>query len=167
MKSICHISLIIVFIVSLNTSAFSQKSVLSVYDSLGTMPPFVYYTLAGEQFTTHNLSAKRKTVFIYFKNDCPYCQKQGTIIADHIPEFTSTDFIFITRQDSTLAQEFATSHHLQNLTNVKFVMDKDKAYYSYCKAQYTPSIHIYSKHKKLIKFAEGVMKPEELRNYLN
>ncbi|MEI6488640.1 MAG: redoxin domain-containing protein [Bacteroidota bacterium] len=167
MKSVCNLSFILVLFCATIPNVYSQKTGLSEYDSLGTMPPFEYYTLSGEAFTPHDLSSTRKTVFIYFKNDCPYCQRQGSIIADHMADFASADFVFITRQDSALAQEYATAHHLQNLANVKLVLDKKRLYYSYCKAQYTPSIHIYDKHKKLIKFTEGVLKRDDLMNYLN
>ena len=137
-----------------------------MYDSTGTMPPFIYYLLNGTAFTPNDISKNRNTVMIYFKNDCPYCNKEANIISDNITVFRSIDFIFISREDSTTINGFTVVHKLDKLTNVKFVQDKDKTYYNYCTAQYTPSIHVYNKHKRLILYTQGTMKKEHIEKFI-
>ena len=145
---------------------YSQKNKLSMYDSTETMPPFKYYYLDGTEFTPENISRKNNTIFIYFKNDCPYCNKEATIVSENIGDLNSIDFIFISREDSTTIQNFAVAHNLNDKANIKFLNDKDQVYYNYCTAQYTPSIHIYDKHKKLISYSQGTMKKEGLMKYI-
>lgn len=165
MKSIGRSTFFIILLVLFSHYLFSQGSKLSYYDSLKTMPPFKYYLTNGTAYTPNNVSGKRTTMMIYFKNDCPYCQKEATIISNNIKELANIDFVFITRQDTSLIKTFAKENKLENISNVKFVEDKDKLYYTFCKALYTPSIHVYNKHKKLIEFTEGVMKKDEILKY--
>ena len=103
---------------------------------------------------------------IYFKNDCPYCNKEANIISENSVDFNSIDFIFISREDSATVNGFVVAHKLDKLTNVLFVQDKDKSYYNYCTAQYTPSIHVYNKHKKLILYTQGTMKKEQIEKFI-
>ena len=147
-------------------AACSQKSKLSYYDSSYTMPPFNYYLLNGTSFTPNNLSKKHNTMMVYFKNECPYCQKEATIIFENIKQFADIDFVFISRDDSTSIINFAKANKLDNTPNIKFVQDKDKLYYTFCKATYTPSIHIYNKHQQLMMFDEGTMKKDEIEKYI-
>ena len=159
----------IIFLALLSFSSgniYSQKNKLSMCDSTGTMPPFKYYYLDGTEFTSENISKKNTTIFIYFKNDCPYCNKEAAIVSENIEDLNSIDFIFISREDSTTIQNFAASHKLNDKANVKFLRDKDQVYYKYCTAQYTPSIHIYDKHKKLISYSQGTIKKEGLLKYV-
>jgi thioredoxin-related protein len=150
---------------SLNEGYAQPK--LSVYDSLEIMPNFKYYQLNGLLFTPDSLAPNKQTVMIYFKKDCPYCEKQGEIISTYINDSNSVEFVFITREDSAFINYFANFHRLSVSKQVKFVQDKERLYYKYCKASYTPSIHVYDKKRKLLLFHEGVLDDKRWFVYLN
>ncbi len=160
-----HIILVSAFLFA-SFLACSQENKLSTYDSLGTMPPFKYYFPNGSAFAADNMSKKHSTVMIYFKDDCPYCNKQAKIIEDNIKDFDAIDFVFISRDDTATINIFARNHKLQNNAQVSFLQDKDKMYYSFCTAQYTPSIHIYNKKKELLYYTQGIMKKEEILKFV-
>ncbi len=166
MKS-CIFRIVLLFLFDFYcVDAFAQKNKLSMFDSIREMPPFKYYLLDGSEFTPENIIKRRNTVMIYFKNDCPYCNKEASIISDNIRSFYSIQFVFISREDSATINGFAVAHELDNLANVAFVQDKDKTYYNYCTAQYTPSIHVYNNHKKLISYIQGTMKKEQIEKFI-
>jgi peroxiredoxin len=131
------------------------------------MPSFRFYSPDGTVFTSDSLGNKNSTVIIYFKTDCPYCGKEADIISKNINDFPSTDFIFITRSSDTAdVRSFVALHKLGSNKRVRFLQDKEKLYYKFYAASYTPSIHIYDKNKKLKLFAEGILIKEELLKYI-
>ena len=145
---------------------FSQNSKRSYSDSLKIMPSFRFYSPDGTVFTSDSLGNKNSTVIIYFKTDCPYCGKEADIISNNINDFPTTDFVFITRSDTADVRDFVALHKLENNKRVRFLQDKEKLYYKFYTASYTPSIHIYDKNKKLKLFTEGILGKEELLKYI-
>ena len=104
---------------------------------------------------------------IYFKTDCPFCEKEAEVISKNMNEFQHTDFIFITRSDTADVRNFAVVHKLKNKTNVRFLQDKEKTYYKFYTASMTPSIHIYDRNKELKLFTEGFLSKDELLKYIH
>jgi len=129
------------------------------------MPNFLFYLADGNRFTPENLDKEHSTVLIYFKTDCPFCGKEAELISKNLEAFKQVDFIFISRADTVNCRQFAANHHLCNTKGVKFLQDRDRNYYKYYTASYTPSIHIYDKHRKLELFKEGVVNKDELLQY--
>jgi peroxiredoxin len=130
------------------------------------MPSFRFYLPNGTVFTPDSLSNKNITVLIYFKPDCPFCENEAEIISKNINDFQSTDFVFITRYDTASIRYFAAIHKLDNNKKVKFVQDKEKLYYKFYIAHYTPSIHIYDENKKLKLFTQDMLTKDELLKYI-
>ena len=162
MKSFFHKSLIIFFLSFFCNIAFGQNRKLSYCDSAGIMPLFRFYLPSGALFIPDSLSNINTTVLIYFKTDCPYCEKEADMISKNINNFNSIDFIFLSREDSASIMNFAVTHNLEKNRRVKFLQDKEKLYHKYYIARYTPSIHIYDKNKKLKIFTENVLNQDEL-----
>jgi peroxiredoxin len=144
-----------------------QTPKLSYYDSSKTMPPFLFYQSNGTWFSPENLNPKHSTVLIYFKTDCPFCEKEAELISKNLKDFKKADFVFITRADTADIRKFAILHKLENNKKIKFLQDKDKKYHSYYTARFTPSIHIYDKNKKLTLFKDGMLNKEELQKYIH
>ena len=146
MKNCIYYSIVVLLCYSF--SSFGQDKKLSYFDSTGTMPSFTFYQRDGNRFTPDNLDKKHSTVLIYFKTDCPFCEKEAELISRNLAELQHVDFIFISRADTASSRQFAANHHLDNTKGVKFVQDKDRNYYKYYTASYTPSIHIYDNQRK-------------------
>ncbi len=159
---------LVIIMFFLYNSAFSQGSKLSYCDSAGTMPSFRFYSPSGALFCPDSLNKKNTTVLIYFKTSCPYCAEEADMISKNIHDFPSVDFIFLTREKDTASiRNFAVTHKLENIQRVKFLQDKEKLYYTYYKANYIPSTHVYDKNNKLKLFTENVLSREELSIYVN
>jgi thiol-disulfide isomerase/thioredoxin len=148
------------------SSVSCQETKLSYYDSTGIMPAFRYYSAEGTLFTPDNLNKNHKTVFIYYENGCPFCEKQAEIISACVQDFKATDFIFLTRDDTANMRSFKTSFKLANIESVKFLQDKERLYHRYYITYTTPSIHIYDKIRKLILFRQAVLNKAELLKYI-
>jgi len=143
-------------------TAFCQNKKLSYSDSAGVMPSFRFYLPDGTLFTPDSLNDKNNAVLIYIKTNCPFCEKEADMIARNTDEFQSIDFIFITRADTASIRQFSEDHKLEKNNRVKFLQDKERIYYKFYTASYTPSIHIYDRNKKLKLFTEGFLSKEEL-----
>ena len=143
-------------------TAFCQNKKLSYSDSAGVMPSFRFYSTDGVLFTPDSLNKQNNSVLIYMKTDCPYCEKEAEMISKNISEFKSVDFIFISRADTSSIRQFAEKYKLEKIGNVRFLRDKEKIYYKFYTASYTPSIHIYDRNKKLKSFTEGFLSKDEL-----
>ena len=144
------------------TTSYAQQQ-LSLYDSLRVMPAFRYYQLNGRVFVPDSLDDENQTVIVYFKKDCPFCERQAEIISNHLNNFPSNvEFLFIAKEDTDFINGFALKYKLGGSNKIKFLRDKERLYFQYCNPSYTPSIHIYSEKRKLIQFHEGVMTYKEL-----
>ncbi len=166
MKLLFQTAFLISIFLFTGNEAFSQKKKLSYCDSAGIMPVFKFYSTSGALFIPDSLSKNNSTILIYFKTDCPYCAKEADMISENINSFPSVDFIFLSREDTTSIKSFALLHKLENNKKVKFLQDKEKLYYRYYTARYTPSIHIYDKNKKLELFVENILNKDELIKYI-
>ena len=167
MKTTIQTAFLASFLFFVCNLSFSQGNKLSYYDSAGTMPLFRYYNTSGALFNPGSLNKKNTTVLIYFRTDCPYCAGEADMISQNINDFPSVDFIFLTREiDTASIKAFAENHKLENNQHVKFLLDKDKLYYTYYKAKYIPSIHIYDKNNKLKLFTQNVLSREEMSIYV-
>ena len=151
-------------LLSLNISYAQQK--LSFYDSLGVMPAFRFYQLNGQIFTPDSLSKEKQIVLIYFIQDCPYCEEQAEIVLKHLNDFTDVEFIFISREDTAVIRNYAVIHMLAGKKQIRFVQDKERLYYKYYNASYTPSIHIYDKKLNLLLFNDGVLDDKQMLKYI-
>jgi len=159
------ILLIAIGFLFLNTSYAQQK--LSIYDSLGIMPEFRYYQLNGNVFAPDSLPQGKQIVMIYLKKDCPYCEEQIEMILSHSKDLsTDVEFILISKEDTAFIMDYAIKHKIAGNERIKFIQDKERLYYRYCKASYTPSIHIYNKKRKLVLFHEGVLDYKQLLEYI-
>ena len=166
MKFVFRNIIFIAILSFVSTVVSGQVTRQSYYDSTATMPPFRFYLPDGTLFTPGNLNKDHKTVMIYFKNECPYCEDQAEIISKNIIDFNAVDFIFITKEDTSAIRSFSARYKLENNDRVKFLQDKERLYYRYYIAHSTPSIHIYDNNKRLIIFKEGVLGREELLKYI-
>jgi thiol-disulfide isomerase/thioredoxin len=145
---------------------FGQSKKRSYFDSLGIMPSFRFYLANGTVFTPDSILDKATTVLIYFRTDCPFCEREAEVVSKNMNEFQSVEFIFIARSDTADMRRFAEAYKLENNARVKFLQDKEKLYYKFYAASMTPSIHIYDRNKKLKLFKEGFLNKEELLKFI-
>lgn len=160
-----YIFLFFAFLSFFATAQQSKK--LSSYDSLKVMPPFQYYTTDGKLFTQSDLNKKKYSVFIYIKIGCSYCEDEVEIIKKNIDNYSHTQFYLISRADTSELKKLYSEKILRDYPQIKILCDKDKLYYTYTIAHYTPSIHIYNRKRKLLNFTDGLMNEDELLKYIN
>ncbi|HEV7230560.1 MAG TPA: hypothetical protein VGO45_04480 [Bacteroidia bacterium] len=158
-ERICFVLLSVFLVVS--SLSKGQIVTRSVYDSLGILPVFRFYNLKGEPFTPDSLRKDRKTVLIYFKTDCEFCLSEFKLIKHNISSFPGTDFILISRESVPDLKKYDSLRQFHYFPQIRIVQDKEGLYRSYFVAHYTPSIHIYDKHGKLLRFSDGMLSKEE------
>lgn len=155
--------ILLILLLACKTAPAQEKS---DYDSSGTVPPFTYFTLSGSPYTYENIDPHQKTVLIYFKTYCEFCQDEITMLKENMDCFNDVQFLLLSREPEKEINAFIRSYHLDDYPQIKVLQDRDKLYYQYCKAQLTPSIHIYYRNH-LVAFADGSMNFDELFNYLH
>jgi thiol-disulfide isomerase/thioredoxin len=152
------------FILPLLASA--QHAGKSRCDSLGILPDFRFYNLNGDVFNADSLKKDKRTVLIYFSTSCEFCLSEFIIIKQNIADFGKTDFILVSGEPNSELNRYDSLRQFSYFPQIRIVQDKDHSYHRYYTAHYTPSIHIYDMHRKLIHFSDGKMTKEELINYL-
>jgi hypothetical protein len=147
--------------------ADAQEAKFSHYDSLGVLPPFKFYNLKGEVFTTDSLKkGVHRTVVIYFKTGCEYCLNEFKIIKHSMADFPNTQFILVSWEDAPVLKTYDSLRQFRYFPQIRILSDKDGLYRTWFEAHFTPSIHIYDEQFKLLQFHDGMINREKLLNLL-
>ncbi|NCT10868.1 MAG: redoxin domain-containing protein [Flavobacteriia bacterium] len=119
------------------------------------IPSFSFFTLTGKEFTDAQLP-KKSIIFVYFNSDCDYCQSEAVKIREHINDFNNIQWVFVSFENATKIENFASTYKLNNRENVLFLEDKKAVFATIFNANTIPFIVIYDSNKKLLKQFKGV-----------
>ncbi len=145
------------------SGAFAQQK--SEFDSSGILPHFTFFNLDGNVFNADSIDADKKTILIYFKTDCEYCETEISSVLQKINSYKNVQVILLSREPLKDIKAFIAAHQIDQYPQVKMIHDKDLSYYLYYHTKFTPTTHIYYQGKLLF-FADGEADMDELEKFL-
>jgi len=107
-----------------------------------------------------------KSILIFYFPDCDHCQREAADISKHLTAFKNYHVWFIAVVPFPEIQKFAIDYKLIGYNYVHFVQTEPKDITDNYGGIQTPSLYIYSKEKKLVKYFNGETKVEEIIKFL-
>ena len=118
----------------------------------------------GSMRSARDLPAK--SILIFYFPDCDHCQREAADFSKHLATFKNYHLWFIASVPFPEIQKFAADYKLMGYDYVHFVRTEPKDIIGNYGGISTPSVYIYSKEKKLVKFFNGETKVEEILKHL-
>lgn len=129
------------------------------------LPSFTYQVANDEYHNTSEINSEKKTVFVYFRTYCPYCQAETDDILDNIDKMDNYHFYFISADALPLIQHFIAQHKLDRYPNVTVGRDTARFFSKYFNTIGAPYTAIYKKDKSLAALFMGKIGAREIRRY--
>lgn len=123
------------------------------------MPDFSFPRMDnGKAFTRGDLAKGKKILLIFFDTGCPHCQEALTGYNAHIQDLTKVAVYLITQDLKVNAMAFLQTHapRLMDAPNVTILRDSKNQFISFFQPQKYPSMFLYGKDHKLIKYSDLV-----------
>jgi peroxiredoxin len=133
------------------------------------IPEFTLFRLDDNKvFTRAQLSTTDQLVLIFFDPGCGHCQREASLIGEHLAQFKNTSFYFISMQDKHLIRTFQETFgkKLKNKPNVHFLHDSKYEFMGKFNPLEYPSIYIYNKEKRLVQYLHGNIPFERIKAVL-
>lgn len=152
------------FLIIRTSATVRQKDIAAA--TIQTLPPLKVYSMNGDKVNIQDIAQDKAAIVIYFSPDCEHCQYEAASLHNHLPAFIETEAVLfmITRSDTAEAMPFARNYHLNNISFIHFLWDKDNSFFKTFGTQVFPSIFIYNKEHKLVKKFIGETKTEAILN---
>jgi peroxiredoxin len=112
------------------------------------------------------LNLPAKSILVFYFPDCDHCQREAADFSKHLAAFKGYHVWFIAVVPFQKIQKFAIDYKLVGYDYVHFVQTEPKDITNNYGGIQTPSVYIYSKEKKLVKFFNGETKVEEIIKFL-
>lgn len=96
-----------------------------------------------------------KTVFLYFRTDCPYCRAEMRAILQHIDSLQTVRLYFLTYMSIPEIRQFTNEFHLAAYKNIIVGKDYQGRFSKAFRPGVVPYLAIYDTRNKLIKIYKG------------
>lgn len=97
----------------------------------------------------------RKTIFLYFRTDCPHCKAEMRAILKHIDSLQTVRLYFLTYMSIPEIRQFTNELHLPAYKNVVVGKDYQGRFSQAFKPKVVPYLAIYDTKNKLVKVYKG------------
>ena len=171
MKKVLRYLIVIVFlggVLFLSSHIWeSYQSKKEIEYQVQTLQHCSFKTVAGKEIYLDEFDPAQPTIIIYFHPECEHCQYEAKEIGFHADEFSQTNLVMITPDDSIQRiEKFAATNHLWDLDNFALLRDSKYAFKKYFGTAKVPSIFIYKNHELLKKYS-GETKIEAILSIIN
>ena len=89
------------------------------------------------------------------------------MIKENIDKFKNIQILFVSFEDKTTIQQFATKHKLLDYDNVSFLCDSKATFAITFDVKSLPCLVLYDKNQQLVEKIKGQIKAEVLIKKLN
>jgi peroxiredoxin len=132
--------------------------------TVNDLPNMNITTLEGEHLTIKD--HKGKVVLILFQPECEDCQREAVQIRNNLNAFNAYTLYFISSAPLPQISEFRTSFNLQSYENIIFAQTTVQNVINTLGPIPAPSVYIYSNEGKLVKYFNGEVEIELIKNAL-
>ena len=151
MKKVISV-LIVSLLINLNLSAQEKPQLL---------PNFAIQDTDGNTFSEKDLAHNKYIVFVYFNPTCPHCQRAFKTLNENVAKLGNNMTVYgITVGDKGNSLFFMKKYApaLNERSNFKLLLEKDKAFTTVFGVERYPSIYLYSPDKKILSFEQDEKK---------
>lgn len=153
-------ALVALLLMSVIRTYISQKEALVRVQSL---PDAVFPSLYGGAVRLTSFDHQKPVVIKYFHPECAYCRFEAREMAARASDFSDTQILMITPDDSIKRVErFIAEHNLLEIDNIEFLTDRDNHFRSIFGKAVLPSVYIYGPDQKLAGHFQGETMPEAI-----
>jgi peroxiredoxin len=132
--------------------------------TVNNLPNMNITTLEGKHMTLKD--HKGKAVLILFQPECEDCQREAVQIRNNLDAFNAYTLYFISSAPLPQISEFRSSFNLQSFENIIFAQTTVQNVINTLGPIPAPSVYIYSNEGKLVKYFNGEVEIELIKNAL-
>ena len=171
MKSTLKKIIVVVLVLGLGSLTYSLYKKIDAKNTnannIASIPGFSYTTLNGLPFTNKHLVKNTPTVFIYFNSECDFCQHEAQDISSNIDQLQNLQLLFISQENVSIINQFATQHQLNNLKKITFLHDSTGDFARQFDTSTIPTILVYDERQNLFKKHKGQLNSKGILKILN
>lgn len=133
--------------------------------TISTLPPF--HILLPDSSTilqAGELPKGTPLILIYFRPDCPHCNRETDTLMHHMGELNNVRIYFVTSASFQDIHQFSLGHGLLQYKNITIGQDMNHSFNIAFHPSSIPYIAIYDAQQKLVKVLHG---EAELSSILN
>lgn len=134
---------------------------LSAQEKPQSLPKFAIQDADGNAFSEKDLAHNKYIVFVYFNPTCPHCQRAFKTLNENVAKLDNNMVVYgVTVGDKGNSLFFMKKYApvLNEQSNFKILMEKDRAFATVFGVERYPSIYLYSPDKKLLSFEQDEKK---------
>ncbi len=136
--------------------AQAQTDTSLLYQRFPVVPTFRLINIADSSiFTKANLNKKKATIIIIFSPTCENCVEETKELKEKIDLFKKAQIIMVSPLDFSYLREFYNDNNIAQYPTI--TIGRDPGYFlgTFYKVRSLPSIFIYNKKGKLVKWFIG------------
>jgi thioredoxin-related protein len=172
MKSIGRVLLIllpmlVVAIISLKIKTTTSPTASADNRSNGmNIPFFDFKTIGGGSYTSEDVSTNTTLVIIHFNSECEYCDEKAQQIKKYFLEFENSELLFVSSEEWTKLNAFASKHHLGEHSNVRILQSGEGEFNELFNTTALPAILIYNNFGHLVIKIDDLVSIKTVIKYL-
>lgn len=138
-------------------------------NKIKNLPEIALTSIDDRPCNIGNMAEKYDILLIlYFHPECEFCNLEIVEILQNITRLTCTQIVLVANVSVQEIHEYLQTNSLSyKFENVWIVSDEDGSFVETFDIESTPTIFIYGRDKKIIKYQKGFMSFRELSKYLN
>jgi len=129
------------------------------------MPSLSFYALNQTIFNYNNVK-KNSTLIIYFHPECEHCQYEAKELLENKEHFSKVSILMVSPAPLIQIKQFNTEYHLDKISTLKVLWDKERKFKSYFGTSIFPTVLIYNNKNRLQKKYKGEVKIEAILKHL-
>ena len=151
MKQILSFSFCMIFLLSCHQKQEGFRSA-----DISNLPDFKMLLMDSSTiFHKKDIPDGKPIIIIYFRPNCPFCQRETKTILANIKDLKKVQIYFLAGAPFEKIKEFYTTFHLNQYENIKVGKDYEYSFKSAFRPTNIPYTVIYNAQKQLIKLYSG------------
>ena len=139
-----------------------QKQHKATEEKRRTLPAFTFQDLRGKPFSHTDLPGDEPLLLVYFHSDCSYCQYEAALIRDSLHLLAGVQILLISDEAPEQIRSFGEAHDLLDQPGLLLLHDPAGEQPSVFNTGVLPSVFVYDRRRRLVRYFKGETKLETL-----
>jgi len=133
------------------------------FEADSPMPVVTMLRVDSSIYSTSQIQEGKYTVILYFRTDCPHCQKEMADILKSGSDLKTLNIIFLTIKPLKDLKRYAKFFKLADYPNIITACDNKHEFLNYYKPAQVPYLLVFGPSKKLFRIYEGPVPVDSLK----
>jgi thiol-disulfide isomerase/thioredoxin len=134
-------------------------------ERIKSLPVFSFKTLDDNIFRSDQLR-REPVLILFFHPECEHCKYQITNLLKSELMFQGLQIILVSDAEKEAVKSFVKDYGLLKYTGLIILVDNTYSFKEYFGTDVVPSLFIYNKEHKLVRFFQGEVRQETVLKYL-